>query len=154
MQNSPGSWRERLQANAGVITASSFAFLFAALVGYAIWSLLSRVAMDPEIAAGLMLTLTLTVISTGGLALELIKGEPPQIETHWGGFGGGGSGWRISPAMVYLVAMLGFGTLTTTLIRDLHVGNQRTTQSSKSAGAGSKAVADSSADSTARVTTR
>jgi hypothetical protein len=30
------------------------------------------------------------------------------VETHWGGFGGAGGGWRLTPALVYLIMSLTF----------------------------------------------
>lgn len=34
--------------------------------------------------------------------------EPLRIETHWGGFGGGIGGWRISSSFVYLLLAIAF----------------------------------------------
>ena len=34
------------------------------------------------------------------------------FESHWGGFGGGLGGWRLSASLVYLLASLAFAVLT------------------------------------------
>jgi hypothetical protein len=39
--------------------------------------------------------------------------EPPHVETHWGGLGGGLGGWRVSASLAYLVAALAFGGMFT-----------------------------------------
>lgn len=39
--------------------------------------------------------------------------DPPHIETHWGGLGGGLGGWRVSASLAYLVAALAFGGMFT-----------------------------------------
>lgn len=36
----------------------------------------------------------------------LLRGDAPQIESHWGGFGGGLGGWRLSPSAAFLLAAL------------------------------------------------
>jgi hypothetical protein len=41
----------------------------------------------------------------------LSRGYSPEIASHWGGFGGGVGGWRISPTIVYLIGALFFGSL-------------------------------------------
>lgn len=39
------------------------------------------------------------------------RGVAPQLESHWGGIGGGLSGWRLSPSLTYLAAAAVFGVL-------------------------------------------
>jgi hypothetical protein len=36
----------------------------------------------------------------------LVKGYSPQLDSHWGGFGGGLGGWRLSPAAALLLVTL------------------------------------------------
>ncbi len=62
----------------------------------------------------------LVAVSLLMIVLGLVMGfvrearqEPPQIETHWGGLGGGLGGWRISASLAYLVAALAFGGMFT-----------------------------------------
>ncbi|MEX2283837.1 MAG: hypothetical protein WEE89_15235 [Gemmatimonadota bacterium] len=51
------------------------------------------------------------------LFLATVRYEPPVIETHWGGFGGGLGGWRISASAIYLlVAMILVGMMTVSMI--------------------------------------
>jgi hypothetical protein len=42
---------------------------------------------------------------------ESIRGGRAQVETHWGGFGGGLRGWRISQSLLYLFGALAFAAL-------------------------------------------
>jgi hypothetical protein len=42
--------------------------------------------------------------------------QPPGIETHWGGFGGGLGGIRISPSLLYLVVALVLAALALTIM--------------------------------------
>jgi len=39
------------------------------------------------------------------------RGVAPQIETQWGGIGGGMGGWRVSASLTYLAATVVFGVL-------------------------------------------
>jgi hypothetical protein len=41
------------------------------------------------------------------------RDEPPRIESHWGGLGGGLGGWRMSASLGYLIAALAFGGMFT-----------------------------------------
>lgn len=45
------------------------------------------------------------------LLSELRVGERLSIESHWGGFGNGLGGWRLSSSLVYLVAAISFGII-------------------------------------------
>lgn len=36
----------------------------------------------------------------------LVRGDAPQIVSHWGGFGGGVGGWHLSPSAAFLLAAL------------------------------------------------
>lgn len=52
-----------------------------------------------------------TAGSAGLLVLELLEGTPFQVETHWGGLGGGLSGWRVSAPVLYFVLTIVFASL-------------------------------------------
>jgi hypothetical protein len=45
------------------------------------------------------------------LLSELRAGDRLSIESHWGGFGNGLGGWRLSSSLVYLVAAISFGII-------------------------------------------
>jgi hypothetical protein len=47
------------------------------------------------------------------------RGGTPQIETHWGGLGGGIGGWRMSSSLTYLAASAIFGLLFTMFVMTL-----------------------------------
>jgi hypothetical protein len=59
---------------------------------------------------------TLAAVALGTVALYCLLLLVEQIgiggfvgvETHWGGFGGAGGGWRLTPALVYLITSLAF----------------------------------------------
>ena len=55
----------------------------------------------------------LTIVTAFFLCLVVLetRREPPHIETHWGGFGGGLGGWTFSRAIIYLIVAIVFGTL-------------------------------------------
>lgn len=59
--------------------------------------------------------------------------EWPEIESHWGGLGGGLGGVRISPSLLFLVAAIAFAGLLSgvhdDLVRALSVDSQEQTQS-------------------------
>jgi hypothetical protein len=61
--------------------------------------------------------------------VRAVRYEPPRIESHWGGIGGGLGGWHISPSLAYLVAAIAFGAMFTTILPPAK-------GDSKSAGAG------------------
>lgn len=56
------------------------------------------------------------------------RGAPPQVESHWGGIGGGVGGWRISSSLTYLLAAVTFGVLFAVFVSRLD--NERPTQGS------------------------
>jgi hypothetical protein len=68
--------------------------------------------------AGLFL---ITVLFLVLFIQEMRRGRGPTIESNWGGIGGGGSGWRMSGSLTYLLAMLGTATLLTILL--IHFDN-------------------------------
>lgn len=55
------------------------------------------------------------------------RGITPQFESHWGGLGGGMSGWRISPSLTYLLAALVFGTLFAIFVVQLETPAEQST---------------------------
>lgn len=59
-----------------------------------------------------LILLYLVIFMLWGFARHAQK-DPPQIETHWGGLGGGLGGWRVSASLAYLVAALAFGGMFT-----------------------------------------
>ncbi len=40
-----------------------------------------------------------------------VADEAPVVESHWGGYGGGLGGWRVSPAWVYLLGAAACGAV-------------------------------------------
>jgi hypothetical protein len=66
--------------------------------------------------AGLLIFGSATALFLIMLFYSMVINVPVQIETHWGGFGGGMGGWRLSPTLAYLVAALVFGGLFTTTL--------------------------------------
>jgi hypothetical protein len=70
----------------------------------------------------------------GGLALwfswtfvrSMALDGPPQIESNWGGIGGGIGGWRFSDSLVYVLCALTFGVCTSFAFIEIH---QRTVSS-------------------------
>lgn len=88
----------------------------------------AQVSADSTVAGGFTLPVDLAFVAgLSGLAvaalLSLVAAHQAfvftrevgergfGIETQWSGFGGGLGGWRMSPAMGFLVAALAFGTL-------------------------------------------
>lgn len=55
---------------------------------------------------------SLTFVFARRLLDEVQQGDTPSFESHWGGFGGGLGGWRLSPSLVFLLVVLALGTLT------------------------------------------
>ncbi|AHG88015.1 hypothetical protein J421_0478 [Gemmatirosa kalamazoonensis] len=47
------------------------------------------------------------------LFVDAARSDRPLVEGHWGGFGGGASGWRVSPAVLFLVGLLALGAMLT-----------------------------------------
>ncbi|HVG43540.1 MAG TPA: hypothetical protein VM890_02385 [Longimicrobium sp.] len=93
------------------------------------------------------LTLLLLAAVTGVLltlcVAEIRRGHSPALERHWGGFGGAGGGWRMSPSLTYLIIALLFGVLLTVLGGRLL--DNRGRDASSSGGTSTRAAADSSA---------
>jgi len=88
----------------------------------------SQTAADSALSAGIEPN-TFGMLATWallGVAIVLLAGfamaarvEAPRIESHWGGFGGSGGGWRMSTSMAYLLGALAFGAMFTALAQDL-----------------------------------
>lgn len=62
------------------------------------------------VIAGILLLIVIYLLT--GFARHA-RQNPPHIETHWGGLGGGLGGWRVSASLAYLVAALAFGGMFT-----------------------------------------
>src|SRR5688572_20883619 len=61
-------------------------------------------------------------IAVGCLVLFALEAQRREVrvETHWGGLGGGAGGWKLSPALLYLVlALVLFSMLTVIATRAL-----------------------------------
>jgi hypothetical protein len=64
----------------------------------------------------------------GGLALwfswifvrSMAKDGPPQVESNWGGLGGGLGGWRFSESLVYVLCALTFAVCTSLVFLAIH----------------------------------
>jgi hypothetical protein len=85
--------------------------------------LTARSQVLPTISAGSILwigTLVLLVIGTIYFLFlyvqRLKQGGTPQIETHWGGIGGGLGGWRMSSALGYLIVSIALAVLFTVFL--------------------------------------
>jgi hypothetical protein len=48
----------------------------------------------------------LIAVAASAWFLRTIRKQPIEIETNWGGLGGGGGGWRASDSLVAVVAMV------------------------------------------------
>jgi hypothetical protein len=62
------------------------------------------------VTALILLFFTLALLR---LFISHARNDPPRLETHWGGLGGGLGGWRMSASLGYLLAMLAFGAMFT-----------------------------------------
>jgi len=56
------------------------------------------------------------------------RGISPQVETHWGGLGGGIGGWRMSQSLTYLAAATAFGILFAVFVMQLEKKPKDSTQ--------------------------
>ena len=54
-----------------------------------------------------------TALLTFRSIFSIDEGSALEVESHWGGFGGGLGGWRFSRSLSYLLAALAFGGLLT-----------------------------------------
>ena len=88
---------------------------FAYMYGYAV---AQRTAVPLATLLGALspqafMTVFLMIVTAYFLRLVVLetRQEPPHIETHWGGFGGGLGGWTFSRAIIYLIVAIVFGTL-------------------------------------------
>jgi hypothetical protein len=55
--------------------------------------------------------------------LKSIRFEPLQVESHWGGLGGGLGGWRLSRSLTYLLVLLAFSVLLIAAAKTPMTGN-------------------------------
>lgn len=84
----------------------------------------------PLIVAAVVFGLLL-VITVPRFFVAVASEEGAAVEAHWGGFGGGLGGWRLSPALMYLLAIVFFGGLFTTT---LHLATRRSAPPQQQAG--------------------
>jgi hypothetical protein len=97
---------------------------------------LTQLASQPDFA--LWLTASVLLVVTLAMILGFVYAvgrESPRIESHWGGFGGGLGGWRISPSLAYLIGAIAFGALFTTVMRDLALSDRTAAPPASSSGA-------------------
>jgi hypothetical protein len=77
----------------------------------AVFQAASQSAVPFSETAALTLFALGTVVAVALFLWAVRRGDLPQIESHWGGLGGGMGGWRISASMAYLVTATIFGSL-------------------------------------------
>jgi hypothetical protein len=94
-----------------VVVTAFLAYLYGAAVAQGTAVPLATLIDVPSPQA--FLTAFLMFVTAYFLYLVVIetRQEPPRIDTHWGGFGGGLGGWTISRAIIYLIVAVVFGTL-------------------------------------------
>jgi hypothetical protein len=57
---------------------------------------------------------------TAGFFLSMQNGGSLAVESNWGGFGGGGGGWRLSRSLSYLIGlMFSAGLLAALALREV-----------------------------------
>lgn len=95
----------------------------------------------PRWTAAAMLLLVMLILLVG--FLRTVREDPPRIESHWGGFGGGLGGWRMSASLAYLVAVIAFAAMFTMVVQQSkppedkqHVGADSKKESGGKADAG------------------
>jgi len=83
----------------------------------------ASVAVDPEgttmrrYVPWVMGLFAVAMVVMGWGFVAAIQGdEEVAVETRWGGFGGGGGGWRMSRPLSYLTALLFFGGMIAMLV--------------------------------------
>jgi hypothetical protein len=69
---------------------------------------------EPHVLGALLLAVLMLVFL--GLFVAEARRHPASVDSHWGGFGGGLGGFRISASVLYLLAALSFGTMAVYLI--------------------------------------
>jgi predicted lysophospholipase L1 biosynthesis ABC-type transport system permease subunit len=85
-----------------------------------IYAVLKR-TITPVHGAYLIVVLTLFALSfTLFLFYTMSRGGHVQIESNWGGLGGGLSGWSISPALTFLLLSIGFLALLALAVSKEH----------------------------------
>ena len=81
--------------------------------------------------------------------VQLVEsGDPPSIQRHWGGVGGGVSGWRMSISIVYLGGAMFFAMLATAVAAIDTLESRGPVTASTSATASGANATGSPADST------
>jgi hypothetical protein len=47
-----------------------------------------------------------------------VRYDPPRLDSHWGGFGGGLGGWHMSASLAFLLGAIAFGLMFTAVVRE------------------------------------
>ncbi len=107
-----------MSAHSDKVTVSTWwtTLLYAALCLVLFLGLIGAVRQDqirPMEGSVIFVLGCLTVAFASGFTNTVRRGEWPRLETSWGGLGGGLGGWRISPALAWLVGALLFGSAFT-----------------------------------------
>jgi len=71
------------------------------------------------VSMGLLALFTVLFLALFIRAME--RGNMPAVESHWGGFGGDRSGWRVSASLTYLAGATVFGVLFAIFVFQLAV---------------------------------
>lgn len=104
-------------------------------------SCFDRVITSPatlQWVAAVML-LGVTVVLLIGMLVSA-RSESPSVESHWGGFGGGLGGWRISPSLAFLLGAIAFGAMFTTVVRTMADPDVRATREAPKPAAADSAL--------------
>jgi hypothetical protein len=137
-----------LRVNTHPATVLVSLFLLVVLAFF-LWLAVHRGEVE-ALAAGLLLFLAAFTIWFVALFLNAIKDHgTPQVETNWGGLGGGLGGWRFSVSLVYLLIGVFFAVLLTyaaSTVLALHaIGRQPPPASPSSPVAGQASKTDAAA---------
>ena len=116
-------------AVAGVITSASFVMRSGLVVPLpstppapATVITIQGVSLWHGIALGLLALFTVVFLFLFIRTLE--RGGTPQFESHWGGIGGGLSGWRVSTSLTYLAGAFVFGLLFAVFVFQLDLSRR------------------------------
>ena len=78
-------------------------------------ALLAELGLSTAVVLGVVILVTVTLLVAMFVAVR--RGEGFEIESHWGGLGGGLGGWRVSAPLVYLFGVVAVLALGTTAVR-------------------------------------
>jgi hypothetical protein len=93
----------------------------------------------------------ITIVMIRGFFYSMKEGESLSVESNWGGFGGGGGGWRLSRPLTYLIGlMFSAGLLAAIAVReDLPNSPDSTTSEAGAASSTPASDEDTTSDSAA-----